>query len=65
MKNKEKPLTSVRIDPKIFEDFKMSIPRTRITIQKLTERSMFLFLTNPEFKKFITNQLSINYTGSI
>jgi carbamoyltransferase len=35
------------------------------SVQKLTERSMYLYLTNDEFRKQIHNQLDTQFTGSI
>ena len=63
--NKDDILTSTRISTKIFEDFKIMSIRTKFSIQKLTERSMFLYLTNEEFRKQLHNQLNTYYTGSI
>ncbi len=65
MGNQDRIQTSVRLDPKVFEDFKIQSVRTKISIQKLTERSMYLFLTDPTFKRMVQNQMVINYTGSI
>jgi hypothetical protein len=66
MSNKENThLTSTKIPEKLFEDFKVMTVRTKFTLQKLTERSIYLYLTNDDFRKMIHNQLDTTYTGSI
>jgi hypothetical protein len=63
--SQEKILTSVKLPENLFESFKIECIRTKFSIQKLTERSMYLYLTNEDFKKTIHNQINTNYTGSI
>ena len=46
-------LTSVKIPESLFEEFKIACVKHKFSIQKLTERSMYLYMTNPEFKKEI------------
>ncbi len=58
-------LTSVKIPDHIFEQFKIACVKYKFSIQKLTERSMYLYLTDEEFRKTIHNQLDTEYTGSI
>jgi hypothetical protein len=58
-------LTTVRLQDKLFVDFKAEAIRNKITMRNLLERSMFLYLTDSEFKRTINNQLSAYYTGSI
>ena len=50
-------LTSVKIPEDLFEQFKISCVRYKFSIQKLTERAMFLYLTSDEFRKQMHNQL--------
>jgi hypothetical protein len=54
-------LTTVRLQDTLFEDFKAEAIRNKITMRNLLERSMFLYMTDPEFKKVINNQLHANY----
>ena len=54
-------LTTVRIQDTLFEDFKLEAEKNKITNRNLIERSMFLYLTDPSFKKVINNQLHANY----
>ena len=62
---KDDILTTVRLQEKLFEDFKQASILNKVTMRNLLERSMFLYLTQPEFKKVINNQLNAHYTGSI
>ena len=58
-------LTSVKVPEDLFEQFKIACVKYKFSVQKLTERSMFLYLTNEEFRKKIHNQLDTQFTGSI
>ena len=58
-------LTTVRLQDTLFEDFKQEAIKNRITMRNLLERSMFLYMTDPEFKKLINNQLHANYKREI
>ena len=58
-------LTSVKIPEDLFEQFKIACVKYKFSVQKLTERSMFLYLTNEDFRKTIHNQLDTEFTGSI
>ncbi len=58
-------LTSVKIPEDLFEQFKIACVKYKFSVQKLTERSMFLYLTNEEFRKQLHNQLDTQFTGSI
>lgn len=62
---KDDILTTVRLKEKLFEDFKQVSILNKITMRNLLERSMFLYMTDPEFKRTINNQLNAHYTGSV
>ena len=51
-------LTSVKVPESLFEEFKIACVKYKFSIQKLTERSMYLYLTDEEFRKTIHNQLN-------
>lgn len=51
----DKQLTSVKVDPKQFEDFKMNCVKYKFSLQKLTDRAIFLFNMDAEFRKLIIN----------
>ena len=58
-------LTSVKVPEDLFEQFKIACVKYKFSVQKLTERSMFLYLTNEEFRKQLHNQLDTQFSGSI
>jgi hypothetical protein len=58
-------LTSVKIPEDLFEQFKIACVKYKFSVQKLTERSMYLYLTDDEFRKQLHNQLDTQFTGSI
>ena len=57
-------LTTVRLQDKLFEDFKAEAVKNKITMRNLLERAMFLYMTDESFKRTINNQLNAHYTGS-
>lgn len=56
MKSTEKTLTTVRIQPSLWENFKEICKEEKFTFQKLAERSIYLYLTDQEFRNKIRNQ---------
>ena len=58
MRNEDKKLTSLRLDPQLYEDFKEQCGKEKFSLQKLASRAMFLYLTDIEFKKKVYNQTS-------
>ena len=58
-------LTSVKVPEDLFEQFKIACVKYKFSVQKLTERSMYVYLTNEDFRKSIHNQLDTQFTGSI
>lgn len=57
MRNKDKKLTSVRLDPKLYEDFKFQCLKDNFSFQKLASRAIFLYLNDKEFKTKVQKQL--------
>ena len=55
MSKKEVQLTSVKVDTTHFEEFKINAIKLKFSFQKLSERTMFLYNTDPEFRKMIHN----------
>ena len=55
MSKKESTLTSVKIQSDLFEEFKIECIRHKFSFQKLSDRAIYLFLTDEEFKKRIIN----------
>jgi hypothetical protein len=56
---KKMTLTSVKVQSDLFNDFKVECVRRKFSFQKLADRSLFLYLTNEDFRKQITNQTNI------
>tara|TARA_R110000765_G_scaffold160433_4_gene264682 strand:+ start:1029 stop:1217 length:189 start_codon:yes stop_codon:yes gene_type:complete len=52
-------LTSVKVHADIFENFKVECVRRKFSFQKLSDRAIFLYLTDEDFRKQITNQTNI------
>jgi hypothetical protein len=57
-------ITSVKIPDKLYEDFKIMNVRSRINLQDLVERTMFLYLTESGFRETIHQRYNVHYTGS-
>ena len=60
MAQKEMTLTSVKVKADLFENFKIECVRRKFSFQKLADRSIFLYLTDEEFRKKITNQTNLD-----
>ena len=58
-KPKKMTLTSVKVQSQLFENFKVECVRRKFSFQKLADRSLFLYLTDEEFRKKITNQTNL------
>jgi|TARA_B110000977_G_scaffold201786_1_gene298630 hypothetical protein len=54
MKRDEK-LTSVKITKPLFDEFKMACLQNNFSFKKLADRSIFLYLTDKEFKNKVHN----------
>jgi hypothetical protein len=52
-------LTSVKVNEELFEEFKVLCVRTKFSLQKLVDRSMYLYLSDENFKKQLHNTLNI------
>ena len=59
MSKKEQTLTSVKVQTPLFEEFKIECVKRKFSVQKLADRALFLYLTDENFRKQITNQTSI------
>tara|TARA_B100000780_G_scaffold230507_1_gene170237 strand:+ start:952 stop:1140 length:189 start_codon:yes stop_codon:yes gene_type:complete len=60
MANKAKmTLTSVKVQSNLFDDFKVECVRRKFSFQKLADRSIFLYLTDEDFRKKINNQINL------
>ena len=62
MKNTK--LTSVKILESLYEKFKLNTVNTKMTLQKLTNRSVDKFLTDEKFKEEIETYDNLTVSGS-
>jgi len=57
MSKKEVQLTSVKVDSKYFEEFKINAIRHKFSLNKLVNSAMYLYLTDEEFRKKVTSHI--------
>ena len=62
MKNTK--LTSVKILESLYEQFKLNTVNTKMTLQKLTNRSVDRFLTDEKFREKIETSQNLAVSGS-
>ena len=58
--NKKMTLTSVKVKSDLFDNFKIECVKRKFSFQKLADRALFLYLTNEDFRKQITNQINLD-----
>ena len=56
---KEMTLTSVKVKSDLFDDFKIECVKRKFSFQKLADRSLFLYLTDEDFRKKIHTQVNL------
>ena len=56
MPTKDMTLTSVKIKRDLFENFKIECVKRKFSFQKLADRAIYLYLTDENFRKQISNQ---------
>ena len=59
MAQKEMTLTSVKVQSGLFDDFKIECVKRKFSFQKLADRSLFLYLTDEDFRKKINSQVNL------
>ncbi len=57
MRNKDKKLTSVRLDPELYDEFKFQCLKDNFSFQKLASRAIYLYLNDKDFKNKLQKQL--------
>ena len=50
MNKRELQLTSVKVHRELFEEFKIECVKTKFSFQKLSDRAIYLYLTDEEFR---------------
>jgi len=56
--------TSLKIPETLYEDFKVTCVKSKMNLQEVVERTLYLYMTDEEFRKRIYNQINVYYTGS-
>ena len=59
MAQKEMTLTSVKVQSDLFENFKIECVKRKFSFQKLADRSLFLYLSDEDFRKKINSQVDL------
>jgi len=59
MANKEMTLTSVKVKSELFQEFRVECVKRKFSFQKLADRAIYLYLTDEDFRKQITNQINL------
>jgi hypothetical protein len=54
-------LTSVKIQSELFEEFKVATVRYKFSLQKLTERSIHLYLTDESYRKRLHSHINTDF----
>ena len=54
-----KKLTSAKVEEDLLQQFKEESIKYKFSIQKLLDRTIYLYLTDEEFKKRLHNQTNI------
>ena len=62
MKNTK--LTSVKILESLYEQFKLNTVNTKMTLQKLTNRSVDRFINDEDYRKEIETYDNLSVSGS-
>ena len=53
--NDKKKLTSVKIDPALWDLFKIECIKRKFSFQKLSERAIDLYMKDEDFRRKVTN----------
>lgn len=61
MRNTDKKLTSVRLEPDLYEDFKLQCLKDKFSFQKLATRAIYLYITDKKFREKIRKIDSTNF----
>ena len=61
--NKAK-LTSVKILKSLYDNFKLQTVNTKMTLQKITNRSIYMYLNDEQFRENIETNSNLTVSGS-
>jgi hypothetical protein len=62
--NVKKTTTSLKLPETLYEDFKVTCIKSKMHLQQVVERTLFLYMTDAEYRNKIYNQINTHYTGS-
>ena len=62
MKNTK--LTSVKILKSLYDSFKVATVNTKMTLQKITNRSVYLYMNDKEYREKIETTDELTISGS-
>ena len=57
-------LTSVKILKSLYDNFKLQTVNTKMTLQKITNRSIDMYLNNEQFREDIEENSNLTISGS-
>lgn len=57
----KKKLTSVRLDETLYQEFKELSVKYNFAFSKLSERSMYLYITDEDFRRKINNTVFVRF----
>ena len=60
----EMKLTSVKILKSLYDKFKLTTVNTKMSLQKITNRSVYLYLNDNRFKDKINSSDQLQISGS-
>jgi hypothetical protein len=55
MENNKDILTSVKVNPELFDTFKIECVKRKFSLNKLVNRAIDLYLTDENFRKQVSN----------
>ena len=58
-------LTSVKLIRGLYDNFKLKTVNSDMSLQKLTNRAVHLYLTDEEFRKKLHNHTDLTISGSL
>lgn len=54
-----KTLTSVKVKTDLWEEFRIECLKRKFSFQKLSDRAIYLYLTDEDFRRQVTNQTNL------
>ena len=65
MQNKaDRTTTTIKLYENAYSDFKVMAIKTKLNLQELVERSVYLYLTDTDYRYKIHQTMKTEYTGS-